>query len=74
MRKAYAGVGVAAAETEAATEAAEIAVATAEVVEVGAEVEDDGSGGRVRIILEINLGKEVLGAAEDVKHSPEGGS
>lgn len=41
---------------------------------MGAEIEDDGSGGRVRIVLEVNLGKEVLCAAEDVKHSPERGS
>ncbi len=43
-------------------------------VQVRTKMEDDGCGRRVGIKLEVYLREEVLGAAEDVKYSPEGGS
>ena len=47
-----------------------------EQIYVRAEVEDDGgeAGGRLRVVLDVNLRKDVLQTAQDVEYSPEGGA
>lgn len=43
-----------------------------EEVEVGADVEDDGGGGRVGVVLDIDGGEGVTVRAEEVECVPEG--